>query len=73
MKERVVNGHEPPPAKCVTPESSRLSRRRFIRRAGLLSAGLAALPLLSACGGAPAPNPPKRRSRPRLPQALRRR
>lgn len=29
----------------------RLSRRQFLRRAGLLSAGLAALPVLAACGG----------------------
>ena len=46
-----MNAHQPPPPTGVTPESSHVSRRRFIRRVGLLSAGLAALPLLSACGG----------------------
>jgi multiple sugar transport system substrate-binding protein len=50
-----VNGHEPPPATGVTPELSRVSRRGFIRRAGLVSAGLMTLPLLSACGGGAAP------------------
>jgi multiple sugar transport system substrate-binding protein len=55
MKERMVNGHEQPQATVAIPESSRVSRRGFIRRAGLLSAGLAALPLLSACGGGAAP------------------
>ena len=48
-------GHELLSPTGVTPESSLVSRRRFIRRVGLFSAGLAALPVLSVCGGAPAP------------------
>jgi multiple sugar transport system substrate-binding protein len=39
----------------MTPHASRLSRRRFVRRAGLFSAALVALPLLNACGGGAAP------------------
>ncbi|HEX5501325.1 MAG TPA: extracellular solute-binding protein [Thermomicrobiales bacterium] len=34
-----------------TTPAARLNRRQFLHRAGLFSAGLAALPLLAACGG----------------------
>src|SRR5690242_15997243 len=40
------------------PAAGRLSRRQFLRRAGGLGAGLAALPLLAACGGTPTPTAP---------------
>jgi multiple sugar transport system substrate-binding protein len=45
-----VNERERPLQASVAVESPFVSRRRFIRRAGLLSAGMVALPWLAACG-----------------------
>ncbi|MDP9375545.1 MAG: hypothetical protein M3Q65_24485, partial [Chloroflexota bacterium] len=54
MSERERRGQDGTPGPAV---GLRLSRRQFIRRAGLLGAGLAALPALVACGGGDAPAP----------------
>ena len=42
------NAHDP----VETMKQAALSRRQFLRRIGLAGAGLAALPILAACGGA---------------------
>lgn len=42
----------------TTPAARRVSRRAFLRRAGLFGFGLAALPVLAACGGTATPTEP---------------
>src|SRR6266536_2423331 len=62
MDERTVGLADPTTA--VWSDPSRVSRRRFIRRAGIISAGLMALPLLAACGGGAAPPPAEKAAQP---------